>query len=524
MNIPYFDSIKRDFPASILVFLVALPLCLGIAVASGASPMTGLLTGVIGGIVVGFLSGSHVSISGPAAGLTVIVLDAIGSLGSFSAFQTAVVIAGVFQLILGLLKAGVLGSFFPSSVIKGMLSSIGLILILKQFPKTLGYEFDFEGSDQFDEGGGHNTFTDIVQALSQIHIGALMVSASALAVMLAWDSWLVKRRPAFRVVPGALLAVVVGAGACVLIGRVTPEYALLEKHFVNLSMGGRVAGWGSALSWPAWSAFMDIKTYGVALMIAVVASIETLLSIQATDKIDLYHRRTPLNRELLAQGAGNLLSGALGGLPITSVVARSSANVIAGGKTRMSGVLHGFWLFLCVLLIPGVLSLIPLSSLAVVLMLVGYKLIHPSIIRGVYQKGLTQFVPFLVTIVSVLLTNLLTGVAIGFVVGMLCILFTNFRNAIHVTKDGAEILIRLRNNATFLNKSVLELAFEEIPDGASVLIDGTSAQFIDHDLIEMIDEFVAQGPTRGIQVFVKRTHTSNNEFFRLSPKKPEGIS
>lgn len=504
------ERFKKDFPASVVVFLVALPLCLGIALASGAPAFSGIIAGVVGGIVVGYLSGSNLSVSGPAAGLTVVVADAIVSLGDFNTFLLAVCISGVFQIILGFIRAGVLANFFPSSVIKGMLASIGLILILKQLPHALGYDFDYEG----DETGGNPMFRDLYYAITSIHPGALLISGLSLITMLVWDNRVARISPALRLIPGALLAVGCGVLLNLVLGAWVPDLALTTLHLVNLPTDISLANVGERLSFPSLSGFSSGKVYMVAVTIALVASIESLLSIEAADRIDPYKRVTPLNRELIAQGAGNFISGLIGGIPITAVIVRTSANIIAGAVSKLSAILHGGLLFLSVIFFPAFLNYIPLASLAAVLLIVGYKLTKPTLFKEMYAKGIPQFLPFLITVIVVLMTDLLKGIAVGSVVGLFFIALSNFHKAVSVTKDKKNYLIRLRYNVSFLNKSILRETFARIPENSYVIIDGSGAGFIDQDIIETIETFLKAAPGRNIHAELKKTKSCMNDYFR----------
>jgi MFS superfamily sulfate permease-like transporter len=510
-----FGNFKYDIPASIVVFLVALPLCLGIALASGAPLLSGLIAGIVGGIVIGSLSGSNLSVSGPAAGLTAIVIAAIHDIGSYQAFLLAVVLAGVFQFALGVLRAGTIGHFFPASVIKGMLSAIGLILILKQIPHALGYDKDYEGDESFIQSDGENTFTEIFSAFNYISPGAVIVCVVSIIVLILWEKPFLKRHKFFQFVPGPLVAVVAGVVLNILF-KSSPVLAIQSEHLVTLPISKDFSDFLSLFSFPDFTQFGNPKIYITAVTIALVASLETLLCIEAADKLDEFKRITPLNRELRAQGAGNFLSGLIGGLPITAVIVRSSANINAGARTKLSAVLHGCMLLLSIILIPGILNLIPFSALAGILLMTGYKLTKPSLYREMFRKGWGQFLPFIVTIVAILLTNLLVGIFIGIIVGVFFVLKSNFHEAISIVKHEGNYLLRLNKDVSFLNKALLRQTFERIPEGATLIIDGGHSQFIDADIIETIEDFILNAPSRNIQVEVKKTHSSSSEFFRLS--------
>ncbi|WP_345950805.1 SulP family inorganic anion transporter [Mucilaginibacter sp. PAMB04274] len=490
-------NLKKDIPASIVVFLVALPLCLGIALASGAPLFAGLLTGIIGGIVVGTVSGSQLSVAGPAAGLTVIVLTAIGKLGSYEAFLLSVMIAGVFQILLGVIKAGTIGNYFPSAVIEGMLAAIGLILILKQFPHAVGYDADFEGDEGFMQVDKDNTFSGILSAVSKINYGAVIISLVSLALMIYWPK--IKK---VALVPAPLLVVLAGVLLSTLFAGTS--FALRDKQFVQIPV---VDGIGSVLSLfksPNFSEITNKQVWITAFTIAVIASLETLLSLEAVDKIDPIKRISPTNRELIAQGAGNIVSGLLGGLPMTAVIVRSSANVNAGARTKTSAVLHGFWLLLSFLFIPTLINLIPLSCLAAILLVTGYKLARIALFKHMWHKGWSQFIPFVVTIVAVLLTDLLIGVGIGMLVGIFYILRTNLRNPyfyqIDCKEDKEVIRIKLAEEVSFLNKAAIQVTLTSLPAESHVVIDGSNSRYIDVDVLEIIHNYKHNAFTKGIIV------------------------
>lgn len=504
-------NLSHDLPASIVVFLVAIPLCLGIALASGAPMMSGLIAGVVGGIVVGAFSGSNLSVSGPAAGLTTIVLAAIATLGSYEAFLCAVVLGGFFQILLGLFRAGTIGHFFPAAVIKGMLSAIGLILILKQIPHALGYDKDFEGDESFYQSDGENTFSEIFNALNYLSPGAIIISVSCMIILVLWERDAIKNNKFLRYVPGPLLAVIFGVVANILYRTAAPALSISPEHLVNLPA---TSEFFKQMTFPDFSHFSNPDVYIVALTLALVASLESLLSIEASDKLDQFKRITPLNRELRAQGIGNMVSGLIGGLPVTAVIVRSSANINAGARTKASAITHGILLASAVLFIPGVLSLIPLSALAAILIVTGFKLTKPSLFRQMYRKGWDQFLPYIITIAAIILTNLLIGIFIGIAVGLFFVLKTNFHEAISVIKDENNYLLRLNKDVTFLNKALLRKTFEQIPDNTHLVIDGGSSMFIDNDIIETIDDFILNAPSRNITVEIKKSYSSPNLFFR----------
>lgn len=507
-------NLKYDFPAALVVFLVALPLCLGVALASGAPLFSGIVAGVTGGVVVALLSGSALSVSGPAAGLTVIVLSSVQLLGGFQYFLVSVVIAGILQLVFGYLKAGSVASFFPSCVIKGMLAAIGLILILKQIPHAVGYDADYEGDYSFVQPDGENTFSELLNTFSKINVGAFLISAVSLLILILWERPKLKKITFFRLLPAPLWAVVLGILMNALYGTYFPQFEIKGAHLVTLPVAEGLESFFAQFTLPDFSKIFHYQTWVVALTIAVVASIETLLSIEAVDKIDPYKRISPTNRELKAQGVGNLISGLLGGLPLTAVIVRSSANVNAGGRTKASAFAHGLLLFLSALLIPSVLNMIPLACLAAILLMTGYKLTKPSLYKSVFKDGWNQFLPFMFTIAAILLTDLLKGIAIGMLVGIFFVIKANFRSAISITKHGNHFLIRLKKDVSFLNKPLMMKYLEKIPEGAYVIIDGTGSFFIDHDITELIKDFVEAAPLKGITVELKQAPGAYNAMFK----------
>jgi MFS superfamily sulfate permease-like transporter len=489
-----------DFPASVVVFLVALPLCLGIALASGAPLLSGLIAGIVGGIVVGALSGSQVSVSGPAAGLTTVVSAAILDIGSFNAFLLSVMVAGIIQLILGFAKAGTIGHFVPSSALKGMLAAIGLILILKQIPHAIGYDADFEGDESFFQPDGQNTFTEIIDAILYLSPGAIIVSSLSLLVLIVWNRSYFQRYKFFRLVPAPLGAVIIGVLINVSFKLFFPALELSQEHLVSVPIIFGNDSAASIFNFPDFSSLFDSKIYIAGFTIAIVASLESLLCIEACDKMDPAHRITPLNRELKAQGVGNFVSGLLGGLPVTSVIVRSSANIHAGARTKASTISHGVILLIALLSIPGFLNLIPLSCLAAILLQVGYKLTRLSLYKEMYKKGSSQFYPFVITVVAILLTNLLQGVFIGIVISLLFILRSNFQQAIITVSNENNFLIKFSKDVSFLHKATLRHALRKIPDNSRLIIDGTKSHFIDQDIIESIEDFIISAKGRHIDV------------------------
>jgi MFS superfamily sulfate permease-like transporter len=499
----YLSHLGNDLPAGIVVFLVALPLCLGIALASGAPLFSGITSGIVGGLIVAWASGSQLSVSGPAAGLTVIILHAIEKLGSFPAFLSSVVLAGILQLLLGLLRAGVIGAYFPAAVIKGMLAAIGLILILKQIPHAVGYDADYEGDETFDQSDTHTTFSELAYSLEAISPGAVIVSVVAILIMVLWETKPFKRIPGLSLIPGPLVAVAWGVGYNLFSRQYFPDFAIAPAHLVNLPEIQGVGDFFQQFTFPDFSQWANPEVYTVAGTLAIIASLETLLSLEAADKLDPLRRVAPTNRELKAQGLGNIICGLIGGLPMTAVIVRSAANVNAGGRTKLACFVHGLLLLLSVMFIARYLNLIPLACLAAILLLTGFKLAHPKLFRDLYQKGSSQIVPFVVTIVAILLTDLLKGMTIGMVFGLYYVIRANFRSAITLTRDGKNYLLRLHKDVSFLNKAPLREALSRIEENGYVIIDGSRAQFIDQDILETIEDFVAAAPDSNITVELK---------------------
>ncbi|MBP8115149.1 MAG: SulP family inorganic anion transporter [Chitinophagaceae bacterium] len=501
-----FKEFKSDLPASIVVFFVAVPLCLGIALASGAPLFSGIIAGIIGGIVVGVASGSSLGVSGPAAGLAVIVLTAIGALGSFQAFLLAVVIAGFIQLALGFAKAGFVAYFFPSSVIKGMLTGIGLLIILKQIPHAFGYDKDAEGDVSFNQADGENTFSEIGNALNYVTPGAILIAAISLAILILWDTVLTKKHKIFQLIQGPIVVVILGIVLYNLYQNGTLDYSLAPDQVVNIPVPADLSGFFSQFTTPDFSAITNIKVWEVAIVLAIVASLETLLCVEATDKLDPDKRITPTNRELKAQGLGNVISGLIGGLPITQVIVRSSANINFGGKTKLSAIMHGIFLLVSALTIASLLNMIPLASLAAILLMVGYKLAKPSLFINMYKLGWEQFIPFVATVVGILATDLLKGITIGMLFGIFYTLRHSYRNAYHMkdrisTEDGKQVHhLVLAEEVSFFNKASVLKALDSIPENAKVIIDCTQSKSIAHDVLELIQNFESNAKRKNITV------------------------
>lgn len=521
-----FKNLKYDAPASVVVFLVAMPLCLGIALASGAPLFSGLIAGIIGGIVVGTLSGSPLGVSGPAAGLAVIVLNAITDLGSFEVFLVAVVLAGIIQLIMGFAKAGIIAYFFPSSVIHGMLAGIGILIFLKQIPHFFGYDKDPEGDFAFRQMDGYNTFDELIHMIEFINPAVLIVSVVSLLILIVWDIKAVKKMNFTKLVQGPLVAVVAGI---ILNSFFTNKSGLYidSKHLVSVPIPETASAFFKNFSLPDFKALANINVYITAIIIAVVASLETLLCVEASDKQDTLKRITPTNRELKAQGVGNILSGLIGGLPVTQVIVRSSANQQSGGRTKASTVLHGLLLLFSVIIIPRVLNLIPLGVLASILLVVGFKLAKPALFKRMYNEGFGQLIPFVVTIIGIVFTNLLLGIALGLVVAVFIILRNNFKVPFKLQKENLEgknkIEIVLSQDVTFLNKASILKSLAQIPDNTVVKIDASNTKFIHFDVCEIIEDFVVNASIRNIEVEVidlyKNKQSTPVPKFRLANDK-----
>ncbi|MFN0174938.1 MAG: SulP family inorganic anion transporter [Saprospiraceae bacterium] len=503
----YFTELRHDLPASIVVFFVAVPLCLGIALASGAPLFAGIIAGIVGGIVVGVASGSPLGVSGPAAGLAVIVLTSIATLGgSWEAFLLAVVLAGIIQLVLGYAKAGFIAYFFPSSVIKGMLTGIGLLIILKQIPHALGWDKDTEGDDAFFQRDGENTFSEIFKAVEFMTPGALLIAAISLGILILWDKVLTQKHKIFGMLNGPLVVVVLGIVMNYFYQNGTLDFSLAADQVVNIPVPENLAGFFAQFTLPDFSAITNWQVWKIAFVLAIVASLETLLCVEATDKLDPYKRVTPTNRELKAQGLGNVLSGLIGGLPITQVIVRSSANISFGGRTKMSAILHGVFLLISALTIASVLNMIPLASLAAVLLMVGYKLAKPALFKQMYKLGWEQFVPFAVTVIVILFTDLLTGIIAGMIMGGFYALRHSYRNS-HYMKEivthenGMNTYhLVLAEEVSFFNKASLIRELESIPNDSKVVVDCTNSKSIDYDVVELIKNYESNAKTRNITV------------------------
>ncbi len=517
-----FKYLKNDLPSGLVVFLVAVPLCLGIALASGAPLFSGIIAGIIGGTVVALASGSALSVSGPAAGLTVIVLNAIAQLGTYEAFLLAVVLAGALQVILGFLKAGVIGYYFPSSVIKGMLAAIGIILILKQIPHALGYDKDNISDLDFNQADGENTFSELYAMLGHLHPGAVIISAISLFILIMWERPFLKKYTFFKIVPGALLVVIIGILLNGYFKTADASLFLSGEELVQLPVADSAKDFVNQFTLPDFSAFSNYRVYVVAVTIAIIASLESLLSVEAADKLDPYKRNTPTNRELKAQGLGNMVSGLIGGLPLTAVIVRSSANINSGAKTKLSSIIHGLLLLISVIGLASVLNKIPLACLAALLLVVGYKLAKVSLFTGMFKQGMPQFLPFIVTVVAIQFSDLLKGIALGMIVAIFFILRNiylrlqyekkhnpenkqsmgsalaqllrnNYKTEYYYKKrdyaPGEPITIELDEDVSFLNKGSIAFTLDDLPEDSTVIIDGSKAHTIDPDVLEIIHNF-----------------------------------
>ena len=509
------SNLRSDIPSSIVVFFVALPLCLGIALASGAPLFSGLIAGIIGGIVVGSISGSQIGVSGPAAGLAAIVLTAIGDLGGFQNFLVAVVIGGAIQLLFGILRAGIIGYYFPSSVIKGMLTGIGIIIILKQIPYFFGYQ------------SPERAFS-ISEALNFISPGATLIAFVSLAILLLWSNILSKKAKIFQLIQGPLVAVIVGI-IYVFFTVGNSYWEIQTQQLVSVPVPDDINSFFGQFSFPNFSVLTNPQIWVTGFTVALVASLETLLCVEATDKLDPQKRITPTNRELIAQGTGNILSGLIGGLPVTQVIVRSSANIQSGGKTKMSAIIHGFFLLISVLLIPALLNKIPLSVLAAILLIVGYKLAKPSLFITMYNLGWKQLVPFLVTVIGIVFTDLLIGIGLGLVVGIVIILIKSYQNShfLHIedkSKGRNQIKMTLAEEVTFINKGAILKELDSLPENTLLELDVRKTTYLDNDIIEILEDFSEKRENKKIDIKIisQRGIVENPDsivqFFKLRPK------
>lgn len=493
-------NIKYDLASGIVVYLVALPLCLGVALASGAPLLSGIISGIIGGIIVGYLSGSHTSVSGPAAGLATVVLASIAQLGGFEIFSTALLIAGFLQLAAGYFKGGIIANYIPSNVIKGLLASIGILLILKQIPRAIGYDNDHEDAFSFIQPNGENTFSHFFNSFSHFNPGSIAISLFAIALLVLWDKTPLKK---FKFLPPSLFVVLFGILINLLFKTFAPSLLIEGHHLVNIPISK--ASDLFIINLPSFSTLTNYNVWIVAFTLAIVASLETLLNLEAVDNIDVHKRNSPANRELMAQGTGNILAGFFGGLPVTSVIVRSSVNIDAGAKTKLSAILHGVFLLISILTISSFLNMIPLAALASILIITGYKLAKVKLFKEMYQKGWNQFLPFMATILGILFTDLLIGVVIGLSVSIFFLLKSNFKKPFTVTTDAnytdETIRIKLPNQVSFLNKATIKETLWSIPNNSKVIIDASNTDYIDNDVLEIIKDFKeVVAPERNIKL------------------------
>lgn len=521
-----FSNIKSDLPASVVVFFVALPLCLGIALASGAPLFSGLIAGIIGGVIVGALSGSKIGVSGPAAGLAAIVLTSIGTLGGFENFLVAVVLAGFIQLLFGALRAGVIAYYFPSSVIKGMLTGIGIIIILKQIPHFFGYDADPEGDFSFFQLDGENTFTELFKAVNNIQLGSLLIGIIGLAILLLWDLVLSKKGKIFQIIQGPLVAVVISIVFYALT-KTNETLSIASSHLVSVPIPKDVTSFLGQFRFPNFAVIADLKIWVVAFTIALVASLETLLCVEATDKLDPYKNVTPTNRELFAQGTGNIISGLIGGLPITQVIVRSSANIQSGGRSKLSAIIHGLLLLISVIIIPKLLNMIPLSVLASILLIVGYKLAKPTLFKKMYDIGWRQFIPFTITVFGIVFIDLLYGIGFGLAVGVIVILYGSYKNSHFLHKEngdanGERIKMTLAEEVTFFNKGAILKELNNLPNNTNLEVDVRNTKYLDNDIIEILEDFAIKARERNIKIKlvsqrgIVENPTSYIDFFKLN--------
>lgn len=497
---PFLRELKYDLPAGIVVFLVAVPLCLGIALASEAPLISGIIAGIAGGIVVGIVSGSPLGVSGPAAGLTVIVAGAIASLGnSWETFLTAVVVAGVIQVILGLLRLGTIANYFPGSVITGMLTGIGLLIIFKQIPHAFGYDADYEGDESFFQKDHENTFSELLNMWSGVTPGAIIIFVVSVAIILLWEQPFIRKNKILQYLPGPLVAIITGIVLHYLYLQNLLPFYLNEEQLVIIPESSSLSDFVARISTPDFSQLNNADVYKVAIIIAVVASLETLLCVEATDKLDPQKRKTPPNRELMAQGAGNIVSGLLGGLPVTQVIVRSSANITFGGRTKMSTILHGLFILICVINIPHILNMIPYATLAAILIMVGFKLARPVVFANMYKAGVEQFLPFIVTLGVMLFSDLLIGISAGIVTALLFLLYHKLRGekpTIETSADNEQYLIRLSGTITFLHKAKIKRILSAAESKRQVVIQGNGTGKIHPDITEIIADFRKQAASR----------------------------
>lgn len=501
----FFKTWKQDLPAGLVVFLVAVPLCLGIALASEAPVFSGLIAGIMGGVIVGFFSGSSVGVSGPAAGLAAIVATSIHDLGSFELFLAAVVIAGFIQVILGLVRLGIISAFFPNAVIKGMLAAIGLLIIFKQFPHAIGYDADFEGDEAFFQADGHNTFSEIYYSLNYVTFSAVAICVVSILLMLVWETKTIQKT-VLRFIPGPLLVVILGIVATLAFEGTSWE--LVEAHRVNLGIDGKK--FNELFTYPDFTQLGNSKLYIIAATIAIVASLETLLSVDAADKLDPKKRVTSGNRELLAQGIGNMASGMIGGLPVTQVVVRTSANVNSGGISKLSAIIHGLLIAVATLTFPKVFSYVPYASLAAILILVGYKLAKPKLFIGIWKANKKEFIMFAATIIAILFSDLLIGILIGMLVSFIIIFVESnvakrpsfFKKAFHVKKSENVYEIEFKEQVSFLSKAPIAKILNKISANSNLIINKSKVVYFSSDVEELINDFKSKAEELKVTITV----------------------
>ncbi|HEY0983061.1 bifunctional SulP family inorganic anion transporter/carbonic anhydrase [Schlesneria sp.] len=510
------NSIKKDLVAGVIVFLVALPLCLGVAMASNAPLISGVLAGIVGGAIVGILSGSHTSVSGPSPALAAVVVALLAQLGSFEALLLAILVSGVIQIILGLLRVGFIAAFIPFSVIQGLLAAIGVILILKQIPHVLGRDTDPEGDMSFIQPDDQTTFSELGELFTGFQPGAAFVGFVSLLILNFWHRSKILRR--LRI-PPPLVVVMFGVAAVQIFRQIGGTWLIAESHLVQVPVAQTFSDLFQFLHSPDFSRWDQLAIYQAGLTIAMITTLETLLNIDAIDKVDPERRVSPPSRELLAQGVGNVILGLIGGIPISSVIVRSSVNINAGAQTKLSAIFHGFLMLFCVMMLPTYLNMIPLACLAAILLMTGLRLITLQLIRKMWSDGRYQFIPFATTLVAIVLTDLVTGVLIGLAVSIGFILNSNFRQPLRRILEkhlGGDVLrIVLANQVSFLNRGALEKILRDLPEGSHVLLDAESTDYIDPDVLTLISDFKERvASNRGVKVslrgFRKKYHLEDD--------------
>ncbi len=500
MKVSYLQNLKNDLPAGMVVFFVAIPLCLGIALASEAPLISGLLAGIIGGIVVGFFSGSQIGVSGPAAGLVAIEVNAIHDLGSFEAFLLSVFFAGIIQIIFGLFKGGIIAYFFPNAVIKGMLSAIGAIIIIKQIPHVFGYDSDFIGDTNFFQPDGENTFSELLKMNDYINPASIVVSILSLIILVVWEKYVQKIHKVFQILQGPIVVVILGIVANILFNTYDLGMAFNPSELVNIPVISNIQDFKLAMAFPDFSFITNHHMWFIALTIAIVASLETLLCVEATDKLDPLKRITPTNRELVAQGIGNTLGGLVGALPITQVIVRSSANITFGGRTKVSAIFHGILILLSLFLFPGILNMIPYASLAAILLIVGYKLVNPALFKQILKDKNEQYVPFLITFFGIVFTDLLIGITLGLVTGVIYLLKNNVKTTFNIITEGNKQKLILPKELTFLDKAALRRTLLNFPAQSNIIIDFKEVEKLHPDIEDIINDFIFSAQDKNIRV------------------------